>query len=185
MPEDQSPVTGRSRGRSHSFRSRITNGSALLPTVDGRSPWARLMRDTYRAVIQHCGGDGAISELERMAARRIGALEAELIHMEDKFATIRAAGGEPDAGSLDLYQRLANSQRRCCESIGWQRRPKDVTMAPHLGHYLHARAVADAELTGEQNVTDPGPASSGTGNRTGEAPPYDLRPPEGDQDCTG
>lgn len=52
------------------------------------------MRDTYRAVIQHCGGDGAISELERMAARRIGALEAELIHMEDKFATIRAAGGE-------------------------------------------------------------------------------------------
>src|SRR6516162_11359090 len=152
MPEDQSPVTGRSRGRSHSFRSRITNGSALLPTVDGRSPWARLMRDTYRAVIQHCGGDGAISELERMAARRIGALEAELIHMEDKFATIRAAGGEPDAGSLDLYQRLANSQRRCCESIGWQRRPKDVTMAPHLRQYLHARAVADAELTGEQNV---------------------------------
>jgi|SRR6516165_1550422 len=171
-PPDRSPVAGRPA------RSRITNGTALLPTVDGRSLWARLMRDTCRAVIQHCGGDSAISELERMTARRIGALEAELIHMEDKFATIRAAGGEPDAGSLDLYQRLANSQRRCCESIGWQRRPKDLTMAPHLRHYLDARAVADAGLTGDQNVTGPGPTSSGTGNRTGEAPEHDLVPLE-------
>jgi hypothetical protein len=145
------------------------------------------MRDTYRAVIQHCGGDDAISELERMAARRIGALEAELVYMETKFGVIRAAGGEPDAGSLDLYQRLANSQRRCCESIGWQRRPRDVTMAPHLQHYLHARATAvdDAGLASDQNVTDPGPTSSGSGNRTSQAPAHDLRPLEGDQDGTG
>jgi hypothetical protein len=135
------------------------------------------MRDTYRAVIQHCGGDDAISELERMTARRIGALEAELIHMEDGFATIRAAGGEPDVGSLDLYQRLANSQRRCCESIGWARRPRDVTMAPHLRHYLDARA----ELTGDQNVTDPGPTSSGTGNRTSQVRPHDAAPLESDR----
>src|SRR6516165_2449430 len=129
MPEnllpDHRPVNRR-------FRSRITNGSALLPTVDGRSPWARVMRDTYRAVIQHCGGDDAISELERMVARRIGALEAELVHMEDGFATLRAAGGEPDATSLDLYSRLSNTQRRHSEAIGWARRPRDVTMAPHL-----------------------------------------------------
>jgi hypothetical protein len=143
------------------------------------------MRDTYRAVIQHCGGDDVISELERMAARRIGALEAELVHMEDGFATLRATGGEPDAGSLDLYSRLSNTQRRHCEAVGWQRRPKDVTMAPHLGHYLHARAVADAELTGEQNVTDPSPTSPNVGNRTGEASERDLRPLEGDQGSTG
>ena len=136
------------------------------------------MRDTYRAVIQHCGGDDAISELERMTARRIGALEAELVHMESRFGAIRAEGGEPDAVSLDLYSRLSNTHRRHCETIGWQRRPRDVTMTPHLGHYLHARAVADAELTGEQNVL------SGAGNRTGEAPAHDLRPLEGDQDGT-
>jgi hypothetical protein len=140
------------------------------------------MRDTYRAVIQHCGGDDAISELERMTARRIGALEAELIFKEDGFATLRAAGGEPDAGSLDLYSRLTNTHRRCCESIGWQRRPRDVTMAPHLGHYLRARATADAELVGEQSVTDPSPTSSGAGNRISEAPAPDLRPLESDQD---
>jgi len=166
-------------------RSRITNGTALLPTADLRSPWARVMRDVYRAVIQHCGSDDVVSELERMAARRIGALEAELVFMEDKFATLRAAGGEPDAGSLDLYSRLSNTHRRHCESVGWQRRPRDVTPTPHLRHYLHARAEADAELIGEQNVTDPGPTSSGVGNRTSEAPARDLRPLEGDQDGTG
>jgi hypothetical protein len=142
------------------------------------------MRDTYRAVIQHCGGDDAVSELERMAARRIGALEAELVHMEDGFAALRATGDEPDAVSLDLYSRLSNTHRRHCESVGWQRRPRDVTPTPHLRHYLHARAEADAELIGEQNVTDPGPTSSGVGNRTSEAPEHDPVPLESNRDGT-
>jgi hypothetical protein len=128
------------------------------------------MRDTYRAVIQHCGGDDAISELERMAARRIGALEAELVHMEDGFATLRAGGGEPDAGSLDLYSRLSNTQRRHCEAVGWQRRPRDVT--PRLGQYLSARAVH--EPAGEPNAADLGPASFDAENRTSEASAVNL-----------
>jgi hypothetical protein len=98
-----------------------------------------MMRDAYHAVIQHCGGEDAISELERMTARRIGALEAELIYFEDKIAAIRAAGGEPDAGTLDLYSRVSNTHRRHCESIGWQRRPRDVT--PSLGAYLEGGAI--------------------------------------------
>jgi hypothetical protein len=85
------------------------------------------MRDTYRAVIAHCGGDSAISELERMLARRIATLESELTYLEDKMAAIRAAGGEPDASTLDLYSRVSNTHRRHCEAIGWRRRPRDVT----------------------------------------------------------
>jgi hypothetical protein len=115
-------------------RARLTNGTVFLPTVDGRSTWARLMRDTYEAVIQHCGGEGAISELERMAARRIGALEAELVHMEDKFAALRAVGNEPDAETLDLYSRISNTHRRHCESVGFHRRPRDIT--PSLSTYI-------------------------------------------------
>jgi len=171
MQENSS--AGRSSVVSRSLRqtrSRITNGTALLPTADLRSPWARVMRDVYRAVIQHCGSDDVVSELERMAARRIGALEAELVFMEDKFATLRAAGGEPDAGSLDLYSRLSNTHRRHCESVGWQRRPRDVT--PSLGQYLSARAVH--EPAGEPNAAGPGPTSSDAGNRTGEASAVDL-----------
>jgi hypothetical protein len=116
------------------------------------------MRDTYRAVIQHCGGDGAISELERMAARRIGALEAELVHMESRFGAIRAEGGEPDVISLDLYSRLSNTQRRHCESVGWERRARNIT--PSLREYLTVRA----EL--------------GTETRTSEAPRHDSVLPE-------
>jgi hypothetical protein len=119
--------------------SRITNGTTLLPTVNGRTQWARLMRDAYHAVIQHCGGEDAISELERMTARRIGALEAELIYFEDKIAAIRAAGGEPEANTLDLYSRVSNTHRRHCESIGWQRRPRDVT--PALNDYVAGAAT--------------------------------------------
>jgi hypothetical protein len=33
-------------------RSRIANdGGAMLPTTDGRSLWARIRRDTYRAIV--------------------------------------------------------------------------------------------------------------------------------------
>jgi len=108
-------------------RSRIGNGSALLPTVDGRSIWARLMRDSYTGLLAHLGGADHVSETQRMAARRVAALEAELVHLEDAFARARAEGGEPDMASLDLYSRLSNTQRRLNEVLGWQRQARDVT----------------------------------------------------------
>jgi hypothetical protein len=107
-------------------RSRIGNGSALLPSVDGRSIWARLFRDTYSALAVHCGGLDRLSETKRLATRRVSTLEAELVHLEDKFATVRAAGGEPDPAMLDLYGRLADRQRRLAEPLGWERVAKPV-----------------------------------------------------------
>jgi len=83
------------------------------------------MRDVQAALITHCGGD--VSETMRATCRRAGALEAELIHLEDNFARVRAEGGEPDAAALDLYGRLADRQRRLHEVLGWTRTPKDVT----------------------------------------------------------
>jgi hypothetical protein len=107
-------------------RSRIGNGSVLLPSVDGRSTWARLFRDTYSALAVHCGGLDRLSETKRLATRRVSTLEAELVHLEDKFATVRAAGGEPDPAMLDLYGRLADRQRRLAEPLGWERVAKPV-----------------------------------------------------------
>lgn len=108
-------------------RSRLTNGRVLLPSVDGRSPWARHFRDTRDAVLRHLGGDELASEPESMMARRIACLETELVYLEHQFATHRAAGSAPDADALDLYGRLANGQRRFLEAIGLERRAKDVT----------------------------------------------------------
>jgi hypothetical protein len=110
-------------------RTRITNGNQLLPHIDGRSIWARLLRDTYQGLLAHCGGADMVSETQRLVARRIGVLEAELIHMEDSFAHIRAAGGAPDPASVDLYGRLADRQRRLADPLRWQRTPRDVTPA--------------------------------------------------------
>jgi len=124
-------------------RSRIGNGSALLPTVDGRSVWSRIMRDTRADLIVHCGGADCISKTLDIAVRRVSALEAELIHLENKIAQIRAGGGEPDAATLDLYGRLADRQRRLAEPLGWHRKPRDVT--PNLNDYLRTRATEQGE----------------------------------------
>jgi hypothetical protein len=121
-------------------RSRVSNGSAVLPTVDGRSIWARLMRDTNAALERHCGEDA--SETLRMTRRRVSVLEAELVFLEDKMARTRAAGGEPDADTVELYGRLSDRQRRLNEILGWHPMARDIT--PSLSEFLAAEAAREA-----------------------------------------
>ena len=112
--------------RPRTARSRVTNGSKLLPTVPGSSVWARILRDNLDAMIVHLGGEDVVSEPQRMACRRIAVFETELLHLEDKIGQERLAGREPDDRVLELYTRLANSQRRFAEALGWQRMPRDI-----------------------------------------------------------
>jgi hypothetical protein len=118
---------GKKKMRPYHNRSRIAKGLDLLPTVDNRTIWASILRDTLNAMIEHCGGPDAISEPKRMAARRSAVLETELLHMEDKIAAIRASGGEPEERLLDLYGRLAGHQKRQCEAVGYERQQRDIT----------------------------------------------------------
>jgi hypothetical protein len=111
-------------------RSRLTNGVAILPTVDGRSVWARIMRDTLNAMLVHVGGEDYATEPQRMLSRRVAALEAELIFLEDGFARRRSEGGAPDTADLDLYSRMASAQRRLLEAVGLGRVARDVTPDP-------------------------------------------------------
>jgi hypothetical protein len=74
-----------------------------------------------------CGGADMVCETHSLMARRVGTLEAELVFIEDKFAAIRAAGGEPDIATLDLYGRLADRQRRLSDPLGWRRMQRDVS----------------------------------------------------------
>ncbi len=99
------------------------------------------MRDVFDAMVVHLGGSDVVTEPERMTARRAAVLECELIHIEDALARIRAEGGEPDAGQLDLYSRLSNSQRRHLEVLGWAKRPRDIT--PSLSQYLANRSAEE------------------------------------------
>lgn len=115
-------------------RSRVTNGNAVLPGVDGRSAWVRRLRDLMALHIADLGGDDAVSEAERSIVRRVATLTVELERMEAEFAEDGGASGN----ALDLYQRTAGNLRRLLESLGLQRRTKDVT--PTIDSYLRARA---------------------------------------------
>jgi hypothetical protein len=129
-------------------RSKIANGSgSMLPTTDGRSLWARIRRDTIQAiVVGMCGGADMASETQTLMARRVGTLEAELVFIEDKLASIRAAGGEPDPATVDLYGRLADRQRRLADPLGWQRKPRDVTQTwGEIAAEIHAAEAAKEE----------------------------------------
>ena len=104
-------------------RSRITNGSALLPGVDGRSPWVRRCKDVIAAHLSDLGGEDNTSAAERSIIRRASVLTVELERLEARFALAERASPE----DLDLYHRAAGNLRRLLEAVGIQRRPRDVT----------------------------------------------------------
>jgi hypothetical protein len=107
-------------------KSRITNGSAFLPGIDGRCGWVRRAKDLLGEHISDFGGYANTSAAERSIIRRCAVLTVELEHLEARFATAGAASPE----DLDLYQRTANSLRRLLEAVGLRRRPIDVTPDP-------------------------------------------------------
>jgi hypothetical protein len=88
------------------------------------------MRDTLGAMMAHLGGEDYASEPQRMLSRRVAALEAELIYLEDGFARCRSEGRGPEMADLDLYSRMASGQRRLLEAIGLTRIARDVTPDP-------------------------------------------------------
>jgi hypothetical protein len=123
-PLDRPAVAGRKDPR----KSRITNGSALLPGVDGRSPWVRRCKDV---LAHHLSDVPDASAAEAAIIRRASVLIVELERMERQFAL----AGEADPMTLDLYGRVAGNTRRLLEAVGLKRRPRDVT--PSLAEYLN------------------------------------------------
>jgi hypothetical protein len=93
------------RRRKDPQKSRISNGSALLPGVDGRSPWVRRAKDLIAAYSTDTPDPSAA---EHSLIRRASALTVELERLEETFAKAGAA----DTGDLETYQRCANTLRR-------------------------------------------------------------------------
>jgi hypothetical protein len=120
-------------------KSRITNGSALLPGVDQRCAWVRRAKDVIAA---HLSDIPDASAAERSIVRRAATLTVELERMEAVFAV----AGQAQPFEIDLYQRTANSLRRLLEAVGIQRRPRDVS-PPRVDEYL-------THLNGDGEVSD-------------------------------
>ena len=108
-------------------KARLSNGSSFLGAgADGRSVWARRARDVFNEHLSDLGGEDNTSAAERCIIRRVAILTVELERLETKFA----AAGEAGERDLDLYQRSAGNMRRLLESVGLQRRQRDVTPDP-------------------------------------------------------
>ena len=90
-------------------RSRVSNGRLFADAaVDGRTGWARRLRDLIMLHITDLGGEEAVSAAERSICRRIATITTELELLEKKFAIANGA----DAADLDLYVRCSGALRR-------------------------------------------------------------------------
>jgi hypothetical protein len=118
-------------------KSKIGNGSALLPGVDNRSTWVRRCKELLADHISDLGGEDNVSAAERSIVRRAAVLTVELERLEVRFAL----AGEASAEDIDLYARVSANLRRLLESVGLQRRAKNVT--PSLESYLSSRQAAE------------------------------------------
>jgi hypothetical protein len=159
-------TTARGAARSPTLRSRATNGKTLFAEGgDMRGLWARRLRDLMELHLGDLGGEEATSEAERSIVRRASVLEVELERLEVQFSEKPA-----DAAALDLYQRTSNSLRRLLESVGLQRRARDIT--PDLPTYLamrdSARAVDSAETLTAVGQRGAEGLTSGLPNAIGE-----------------
>jgi phytoene dehydrogenase-like protein len=136
--EHNTPSVNNSAAADRSKRrqsSRVTNGSALLTGVDGRSAWVRRCKDIIEAHLSDLGGEDNTSAAERSLIRRAAVLTTELERLEARFAS----AGEASERDLDLYIRAAGNLRRLLDALGLQRRPRDV--APSLGELLREDAM--------------------------------------------
>jgi hypothetical protein len=110
----------------------------LLPSVDGRSVWARRLHDLIYLHTADLGGEDNCSEAEKALVRRASCLIVELEHLEMKFALAEDGAEE---GQLKTYQMTVNTLRRTLESLGLKRRARDVT--PTLAEYVELHGVAE------------------------------------------
>jgi hypothetical protein len=122
------------KGQPEKGRSRVTNAAARgsivwLDHADKRSPVVRRFKDLISIVTSDLGGPTELSEAQRQLVRRIASMSVWCESQEARMAD----GEEID---INEFGRCANSLRRLCESIGLERRQRDV--GPSLGDILSA-----------------------------------------------
>jgi hypothetical protein len=133
------PVRELKRGKG---RSRVTNGSKLLPLSDGRSATARRFRDLYEDISADLGGVAMLSEGQKQLIRRAAMLSAECERMEAMAArndrrpdgAIAWKSEVPFVFDLEIYGALCDRLGRLFGRLGLERKSKDVT--PDLRSYL-------------------------------------------------
>jgi hypothetical protein len=117
-------------------RSRVTNGSALLVGIDGRSSTARRFRDLVAAFEAEIGGD--LVEVERGLVKQAAALT---IRAEQLQADI--VNGKPV--DSDALIRISSTAKRILGAIG-EKAARRKPAVPSLHDHVARRAAERASL---------------------------------------
>jgi hypothetical protein len=106
---------------------------------DGRGPWARRRRDLEALYTDDLGGAELLTEFQLSLVATAATLRLELEQLEGRMSC-----GE--VVDLDLYGRLAGHYRRICETLGIERRKREVTPDPlSYAREFDLRKTAGAE----------------------------------------
>jgi len=113
-------------------RSAVTSGRKLFVAGNPNSAWARRWFDITQGLVSDAGGRDRMSEAKFALCKRAAALQCELEQLEGRLSQ----GEEVD---LDKFGRAASHLRRILESLGLDRKPRNVP--PSIEDY--ARHVRD------------------------------------------
>ena len=116
--------------------SAVTSGRRLYVNEgDGNSAWSRRYRDLIAGHASDLGGSDTLSAAQFSLVRRASAIECELELMEGRLSK----GEQVD---LDVFTRSSSHLRRILETLGIERRPREVTspLGTLLEHAAHAPA---------------------------------------------
>src|SRR5262245_10514021 len=111
-----------------------TAASCCTVSMAGRRGCAGA-KDIIALHLSDLGGMDNTSAAERSIIRRASVMTVELERMERAFAL----AGEASAEDLDIYARVAGNLRRLLESVGLQRRARDIS-PPSVAAYLEHKA---------------------------------------------
>jgi hypothetical protein len=127
-----------------SQKSAVTNGSRLLLSNDNRGAWARRCKDIMEDLTADRAGVENVSAAEASIIRRSAVLSVELELLENKFAA-----GQATDSDLDLYGRTSGNLRRLFQTIGVERKARDIT-PPSVADYIAHIHQRDADAAAAQ-----------------------------------
>ncbi len=110
--------------KANTFGTKFGNGkTALAGEHDGRSLYARRMREVVGELIADKGGYANTSAAERTIIRLAATLQLQCEALELRFATDPTVGER----TVDLYSRTAGNLGRLLERLGIRRGARDIT----------------------------------------------------------
>jgi hypothetical protein len=109
------------------MRSAVTNGARLFVEGSGTSAWSRRYADLIAGHVGDMGGRDMISEAQFSLIKRASCIEVELEVLEGRLS-------QGELVDLDCFGRGASHLRRILETLGLERKPKDI--GPTLGDLI-------------------------------------------------